>query len=83
MDDPCDSRDHGYQPQPAGVSNAHRYSQPIEDKGEPQQDVREALQGILGPPQRLGSGEGGCLLLCGGACPGIHSPLEGYAVYGL
>src|ERR671927_309199 len=48
VDDPCNSRGRAYPPQPAGVDTAQRYSQPIENEGEPQQDVRVALKGVLG-----------------------------------
>jgi hypothetical protein len=49
MDEPGDSRAHGYPPYPARVDGTQRDGEPIENKGESQQDIRVALKAILAP----------------------------------
>src|SRR5215207_343254 len=68
---------------PARVDGAKRDSHSVQEEGQSRKEEREAVHAYLGPPHRLSGREGGSLLVRRSARPGIHGPLEGYAIHGL
>src|SRR5215207_8094765 len=72
-----------HQSHPARVDPAKGDGCSEEEECQTRKEEREAVHRYLSPPNRLGCRESGTLLRCRGACPGVHSPLEGHTVYGL